>query len=84
VWRWRLLRLDRQSGQVAQAVELGAGAFPSSVVVTANAVWVGNEGPSTVARVDATNEASAKIDVGGVPSDLAVSDGRVYVSVRQQ
>ena len=161
----RLLRLDRQSGQVAQIVELGAGAYPSGVVVAANAVWVGNEGLSTVARVDATNasivasgiatravpgamatstdavwiagreadvvlridpvsnsgsetiavcdqpvsiavegsivwvgcageqevwrlgadgESTAKIDVGGVPSDLAVADGRVYVTVRQQ
>jgi hypothetical protein len=161
----RLLRLDRQSGQVAQIVELGPGAFPSGVVVSANAIWVGNEGLSTVARVDATNASivasgiatravpgamatssdaiwiagrendvvlridpvtnsgsetiqvcdqpvsiavdgstvwvgcggeqevwqlgsdgkpTAKIDVGGVPSDLAVADGRVYVTVRQQ
>jgi len=161
----RLLRLDRQSGQVAQVVELGAGAFPSGLVVSPSAVWVGNEGLSTVARVDPTNaslvesgiatravpgamatssdavwiagrdadvvlridpvsnsgsetiavcdqpvsiavegssvwigcageqqvwqlnadgEAAAKIDVGGVPSDIAIADGRVYVTVRQQ
>ena len=161
----RLLRLDGQTGDVAQAVDVGPGAFPAGLAVGEDAIWIANSGTSTLARVDArsvtltldgialravpdtvvanaetvwiasrggdlvmrvdpvngtlsqtvdvgdqpvslaidgetvwvgcagTREVwhlasdgtlLAKVDVGGVPSDLSVWQGRVYVTVREE
>ena len=58
---------------------------PVSIAVDGAALWVGCAGAEeAVWRLADDGSVFAKIKVGGVPSDIAVGDGRVYVSVRQQ
>ena len=48
----RVLRIDRQSGSIAQALELAPGSYPRGIAVGPDAIWVINAGTSTASRVD--------------------------------
>ena len=62
-----------------------AGAQPSGIAVSNDAVWVANFGANTVSRLDPNNlkpETSAPITVGKGPSAIAVGGGAVWVADR--
>jgi YVTN family beta-propeller protein len=62
-----------------------AGAQPSGIAVSNEAVWVANFGANTVSRLDPNNlkpETSAPITVGKGPSAIAVGGGAVWVADR--
>ena len=49
----------------------------------AGAVWVANAASGTISRIDTgTNEVVATIEIGNVPSGIAVVDGLVWVTVQ--
>ena len=62
-----------------------AGAQPSGIAVSNDAVWVANFGANTVSRLDPNNlkpETSAPITVGKGPSAIVVGGGAVWVADR--
>ena len=81
----RVLRLDRQSGRVAQTVDLGVGAYPSGVAVSGDAVWVGNSGLSTVARLSGPDAAviESGIALRAIPDAIAVGPDSVWIAGRE-
>lgn len=80
----RLLRLDRQSGQVAQEIDLGAGAYPNGLAVGADSVWVGNVGPSTLSRIDTVRATVTVpgIALRGVPEVVSSGTHDVWIAAR--
>jgi YVTN family beta-propeller protein len=59
------------------------GVQPTAIAYGAGSVWVANGNDGTVWRIDpSSNVAIKKIHVGNRPSGLAVSNGRVYVTVQ--
>jgi YVTN family beta-propeller protein len=80
----RVLRLDRQSGDVAQSADLGSGAYPTGIAVGNDAIWVGNAGLSTITRVDPSSAtvAQAGIALRAVPDSLAAGSGAVWIAGR--
>jgi YVTN family beta-propeller protein len=81
----RLNRLDRQSGEVAQSIELGPGDYPTGLAVDVESIWVGNVGTSTVSRVDPV---TASVSVAGialrqVPAAMAAGSTGVWITSRE-
>jgi class 3 adenylate cyclase/streptogramin lyase len=75
-----VLRLDPNTNSVSKTITVGA--TPVSIALDGNTIWVGCAGSREVWHLDQDGSVLAKVDVRGVPSDLAVGDGRVYVTVR--
>ncbi len=80
----RLLRLDRQSGAVAQSTALGAGAYPNGVAIGTDGVWVGNVGTSTLARIEPLTAviAAGGIALSATPQAIAAGAGGVWIAGR--
>lgn len=63
---------------------IAVGDGPSALAGSAGAVWVANEAAGTISRIDTvTNEVVATIEIGNVPSGIAVVDGFVWVTVQE-
>jgi YVTN family beta-propeller protein len=77
-------RLDPQSGDTVATVALVAGAYPNSLSVTADAIWVANGGASTVTRIDPASNGvvEAAIPLRFVPDSISSSDQVVWVGSR--
>ena len=80
----RLLRLDRESGEVAQVIDLGPGDYPTGLAIGPDSVWVSNVGTSTVSRVDplTATVSMAGIALREVPEAIAVSGSDVWLTSR--
>ena len=78
----RLLRLDAQSGEVAQALQLADGAYPTGVAVGADAIWVGNRGLQTLVRIDPANTGvvPAGVALGTTPDTIVAGASAVWVA----
>ena len=55
------------------------GGNPSSLAVTAGAVWALNSDDQTVTRIDLASHLERTYGTGGIPVDLAAGDGSVWV-----
>jgi YVTN family beta-propeller protein len=78
-----VLRIDPGSNSVSKTINVGD--QPVSLAIDGQTLWVGCAGAEeAVWQIDVDGTVKAKIDVGGVPTDIAVGDGRIYVTVRQQ
>lgn len=79
----RILRLDRQTGDVVATIPLGTGTYPTALAI-GSAVWVGNQGTSTVARIDpATNSVvEAAIPLRAIPEAIAAGTADVWIISR--
>ncbi|CAN5280340.1 hypothetical protein BH09ACT13_BH09ACT13_00490 [soil metagenome] len=65
-------------------LSIPVGDEPSALEGSAGAVWVANAAAGTISRIDtATNEVVATIEIGNVPSGIAVVDGFVWVTVQE-
>jgi YVTN family beta-propeller protein len=77
-----LVRLDSVSGRVSGSGYAGAG--PSGIVYTENAVWVSNSGDATVSRFNPQTYSSGPVGtpttVGSQPSAIAYGAGAVWVT----
>ena len=82
----RLLRLDRQSGEVAQVIQLADGDYPTGLAIDSSSIWVGNVGTSTVSRIDpvAAVVAVAGIALRQVPDNMAAANGDVWIASRDE
>ena len=58
---------------------VAVGKDPRDVETGAGLVWTANAGDASISRVDPAGGAAQQITVGGVPVELAVSDGGVWV-----
>jgi len=74
-------RIDPGTNAVAATIPTGNG--PTAVAVGARGVWVSNQFGGTVARIDPRTNQVRRISVGNRPQGVAISSGRVLVSVRQ-
>ena len=75
----RVLRIDPQTNQVTQPINVGTG--PGAITVGDGSVWVANSLDGTVSRIDPqTNQVAAAISVGDGPSAIAVGAGGVWVA----
>ncbi len=81
----RVLRLDRQSGAVAQSVQLDLGSFPSGIAIRDDVIWVGNVGTDTLARIDAlaASVVTSGISLGATPESVAVGERDVWVAMQE-
>jgi ABC-type branched-subunit amino acid transport system substrate-binding protein/predicted Ser/Thr protein kinase len=75
-------RIDPQLGAVTATIPLGVGSTPSAIATGAGAVWVALSGEGTVVRIDPDTGAVRSIPLGGAPTGVAVSQGRVWISVQ--
>jgi YVTN family beta-propeller protein len=77
-----LVRLDSVSGRVSGSGYAGAG--PSGIVYTENAVWVSNAGDATVSRFNPQTFSSGPVGtpttVGSEPSAIAYGAGALWVT----
>ena len=77
-----VLRITADPG-FDDALPIRVGEEPTAVAFGAGGVWVANTGDGTVSRIDPeTAEVVNTIPVGNAPAGIAVSDGRVWVSVQ--
>jgi YVTN family beta-propeller protein len=78
----RVLRIDGQSGDIAQTADLGAEAYPRGIAVGGESVWIGNAGLSTIARVEATSAtvSQAGIALRAVPGAIAAGPNAVWIT----
>lgn len=78
----QVLRIDGQSGDVAQTADLGAESYPRGIAYGADTVWVGNAGSSTVARVDAPSVSIAEsgIALRTMPGAIAANANAVWIT----
>ena len=74
----QLLLLDPVTGQVAQAVEIGAG--PSGVAVADGDVWVADTPEGTLARFDPATGQVRTVAVGLGPVGVTSSRGSIWVA----
>ncbi len=75
-----IMRIEPDSGATDQ-IEVGTG--PSAVASSEGAVWVANVGTMTVSRIDpATREVVETIEIGNVPSGLAVQGDFLWVTAQ--
>jgi ABC-type branched-subunit amino acid transport system substrate-binding protein/DNA-binding beta-propeller fold protein YncE/predicted Ser/Thr protein kinase len=70
-------QIDPVSHRLTDTLTAGKGA--SSVAVGANAVWVANTIDKTLSRIDPETLSVESIAVEGIPIDVAVDDGGVWV-----
>jgi ABC-type branched-subunit amino acid transport system substrate-binding protein/DNA-binding beta-propeller fold protein YncE len=77
-----VMRIDPQLAVVTETIPLGVGSNPGAIATGAGAVWVTLTGEGTVARIDPATGDIRKIPVGGAPTGLAVSQGKVWISVQ--
>ncbi len=75
-----VLRVDPATNSVSQTITVGD--QPISIAADGDTVWVGCAGTGEVWHLARDGTTLATIDVGGVPTDIAVGGGRVYVTVR--
>jgi len=77
-------RLDAQSGDTVATIALAAGAYPNSISVSSDSVWVANGGPSTVTRIDPSTNVvvAAAIPLRFVPDSISAGDQVVWVGSR--
>ena len=75
-------RIDPQLGAVTATIPLGVGSNPTAIATGAGAVWVALSGKGTVAKIDPDSGAERSIPLGGAPTGVAVSRGRLWASVQ--
>jgi ABC-type branched-subunit amino acid transport system substrate-binding protein len=75
-------RIDPQLAVVTDTIPLGVGSNPGAIATGAGAVWVALSGDGTVARIDPATGDIRSIPVGGAPTGVAVSQGKVWISVQ--
>ncbi len=73
-----LVRVDPQSGTVAQTYEIPGGVL--DIAVGAGAVWITNRTRHTLTRFDTETAEMKRIHVGNSPKGLAVGLGHVWVA----
>ncbi len=78
----RVLRLDQQSGSVAQTTDLDAGAYPFGLAVGQDALWVGNRGTTTLARLDPATAAvtDGAVALRAVPEAMAAGTDVIWIA----
>jgi YVTN family beta-propeller protein len=75
----RVLRLDRQSGRLAETIATGR--EPSGIVALDDAIWVTEYRADEVIRIDpVTNRVVARISTGAGPGNVAAAFGSVWVT----
>jgi YVTN family beta-propeller protein len=73
--------IDAGTGKLLAAVPTGKA--PGYLAAADGALWVTNEGDSTVQRIDpAQRTVTATIGLGSTPTDVAVGHGSVWVATR--
>lgn len=75
----RLDAVDPSTGRIAQRIPLQL--RPGAVAYGAGAVWVIDPADGAVTRVDAFTGQQQVVSVGQVPSNIAIADGRAWISV---
>jgi DNA-binding SARP family transcriptional activator/ABC-type branched-subunit amino acid transport system substrate-binding protein/streptogramin lyase len=75
-------RIEPQLSAVTATTPLGVASNPTAIATGAGAVWVPLSGDGTVARVHPRTGAVRSIRLGGAPTGVAVSPGRVWTSVQ--
>jgi ABC-type branched-subunit amino acid transport system substrate-binding protein/DNA-binding beta-propeller fold protein YncE len=75
-------RIDPQLDAVTDTIPLGVGSTPSAIATGAGAVWVALTGEGALVRIDPNTGARRSVPVDGAPAGVAVSRGRVWVSVQ--
>lgn len=80
----RLLRFDRQTGEISGETSLTADSYPTGLAVGSDAVWVANQGNRTLSRID---PASGRILADGIalraePDGVAAIGNDVWVTSR--
>jgi DNA-binding beta-propeller fold protein YncE len=76
-----LLRLDPTTNAVAATTSVCD--QPTAVAADGGGAWVACRGTQEVWHLDHAGAVLSKTDVGGVPTDIAVLGGRVFVTVRR-
>lgn len=75
----QVIRLDRQSGQLVQAIATGRG--PGGIVALDDSIWVAEYGDDEVIRIEPdTNGVVAHIPTGAGPGNVAFAFGSVWVT----
>jgi DNA-binding SARP family transcriptional activator/ABC-type branched-subunit amino acid transport system substrate-binding protein/DNA-binding beta-propeller fold protein YncE len=74
----RVIGIDTRSARVV--AELPVGHTPTSAAADAKAIWVLNADDATITRVDLATRTSETFGAGGVPTDLAIGEGAVWVA----
>lgn len=72
-----LALISPASGQLQASFPVGGN--PSSVAVSAGAVWALNSDDQTVTRIDLSSHLERTYGTAGIPVDLAAGDGSVWV-----
>ena len=72
-----LALISPASGQLQASFPVGGN--PSSLAVSAGAVWALNSDDQTVTRIDLASHTERTYGTGGTPVDLAAGDGSVWV-----
>ena len=72
-----LARISPASGHLQASFPVGGN--PSSLAVSAGAVWALNSDDQTVTRIDLASHLERTYGTGGIPVDLAAGDGSVWV-----
>ena len=77
-----LAAIDPGTDRIVSDLRVGQLTGSPGVAVGAGSVWVVNQGDGTVSRVAVdSGRVTRTIHVGGAPNSVAVSAGRVWVSV---
>jgi hypothetical protein len=77
-----IVRLDPVTGEVEGEIDVVPS--PSPIAGGGGAVWAANRNDGTVARYDIATRRVRSIDVGGIPTDLVVARGSVWVAVQER
>jgi len=74
-----LVRVDPLTNAVAATIPICD--QPQAIVVDGESLWVGCAGAQEVWHLDREGKTLSKVSVGGVPTAIAIGDGRLYVAV---
>jgi hypothetical protein len=75
-----IVRLDPVSGEETGRIRVGRA--PAALAAGGGAVWAALPGAGTVIRYDLETGRRQRIEVGGIPGDLAFARGSTWVAVR--
>jgi class 3 adenylate cyclase/streptogramin lyase len=80
-----VVRMDSDDFQVVAPIALPAGSTPTAIALSADSVWVGDAGTSSVTRIDPATNAIAvgAIPLRVVPSAIATAGQDVWVASRE-
>lgn len=76
-----VMRLDPRTNAVTGSIAVCD--QPTAIAADGETAWVACAGTGEVWHVDRVGTALSKTSVDGVPTDIAVASGRVYVTVRR-